>query len=314
VEKIKIVTDSTCDIPIDLVERYDIQVIPCYVNMNGKSYLDGVEMSREQFFQSLPTAHPLPTTSAPGTDTFLQVYRQLAQSGATGIISIHISASLSNIINVARMAAASIHDIPIVVIDSGQLSMGLGLLALLAAKTAQTGVSLEEIETTILAKRPLTNAFAELETLEYLRRGGRLSSAMQHIGNLLDLKPITKMSDGVSGLEVHRTSKKTHQRLLEIARDLGPAEMAGIIHADAYGKALQTRDELQQIWPGVEPIISYVTPAIGSHVGPGTICIVSIQKEFHKPLIESRLTKIRNRVSHLRHHLPGKGSDVAEDS
>ena len=313
-EKIKIVTDSTCDLPTDLVEKYDIHVIPCYVNINGKSYLDGVEMSRELFFQSLPSANPLPTTSAPGVDAFLQVYHQLVQAGATAIISIHISETLSNIINVARIASGSIHNIPIIVIDSGQLSMGLGLLALVAAKTAQMGASLEEVETEIFAKKPLTNAFAELETLEYLRRGGRLSSAMHHIGNLLDLKPITKMNNGISGLEVHRTSKKTHKRLLEIATELGPAEMVGIIHADAYQKALQVRDELQRIWPGIEPIISYVTPAIGAHVGPGTICIVSIQKELQKPLFTPRLSRIRNKVSQMRQHIPGMGTNAKERS
>lgn len=302
---IKIVTDSTCDLPISLVEEFDILVIPCYVNMNGKSYLDGIELSRESFFKSLPTAKPLPTTSAPGMDAFITAYQKLADTGADGIISIHISETLSNINNVAKIAADAFDAVPVRVIDSGQLSMGLGLLALVGAKLAQKGASLDEVEAEILRKKPLTNAFAKLETLEYLRRGGRLSFAMQGIGNLLEIKPITKMSNGISGVEMKRTRKKAHQRFLEIARGLGPAELVGIIHADAYKDALQVRDELQEIWPGIDPIISFVTPAIGAHVGPGTICIVSIQKEIHKPLFESRLTNIRERIKRFQNNIPG---------
>ncbi len=310
---VRIVTDSTCDLPISLVEEYDILVVPCYVNVNGKSYLDGIELSRESFFKLLPTANPLPTTSAPGMDAFITAYQKLADSGAEGIISIHISETLSNINNVAKIAADSFDAVPVRVIDSGQLSMGLGLLALVGAKMAKAGASLDEVEAEILKKKPLTHAFAKLETLQYLRRGGRLSAAMHGIGTLLEIKPITKMSNGISGVEMKRTRKKAHQRFLEIAKELGPAEMVGVIHADAYQNALQVRDELRDIWPGVEPFMSYVTPAIGAHVGPGTICIVSIQKEIHTPLFESRLTGIRNRVNKFRNQGNGENNNEQED-
>lgn len=309
---VKIVTDSTCDLPISIVEEYDIHVIPCYVNMNGKSYLDGIDLSREFFFKSLPTANPLPTTSAPGMDAFINEYKRIANEGADGIISIHISETLSNINNVAKIAAEAFDEIPVRVIDSGQLSMGLGLLALAGAKLAKKGASLDEVEAEILTKKPMTNAFAKLETLEYLRRSGRLSAAIHGIGNLLELKPITKMTNGFSGVEMKRTRKKAHQRLLEIAQELGPAEMVGIIHADAYQNALIVREELQAIWPGVEPIISYVTPAIGAHVGPGTICIASIQKEILKPLLESKLTTFRNQVNRMRNAISGSDSNGKE--
>ncbi|MBW6473784.1 MAG: DegV family protein [Anaerolineaceae bacterium] len=310
---VKIVTDSTCDLPISLVEEFDILVIPCYVNMNGKSYLDGIELSRESFFKSLPSANPLPTTSAPGMDAFIIAYKKLADAGADGIISIHISETLSNINNVAKIAADAFDAVPVRVIDSGQLSMGLGVLALVGAKLAKKGASLDEVEAEILKKKPLTNSFAKLETLEYLRRGGRFSFTMQGIGNLLEIKPITKMSNGISGVEMKRTRKKAHQRFLEIARELGPAEIVGIIHADAYQNALQIRDELKYIWPDVDPIISYVTPAIGAHVGPGTICIVSIQKEIHKPLFESRFTNLRDRVNRFRNNISGMYNNKQED-
>ncbi|PKO06151.1 MAG: hypothetical protein CVU41_08560 [Chloroflexi bacterium HGW-Chloroflexi-3] len=238
-------------------------------------------------------------------DAFITAYQKLADAGADGIISIHFSETLSNINNVAKIAADAFDAVPVRVIDSGQLCMGLGLLALIGAKLAKKGASLDEVEPEILKKKPLTNAFAKLETLEYLRRGGRLSFAMLGIGNLLEIKPITKMTNGISGVEMKRIRKKAHQRFLEIARELGPAEIVGIIHTDAYQNALQIRDELQDIWPGIEPIISSVTPAIGAHVGPGTICIVSIQKEIHKPLFESKFSNLRERVNKFRNNIHG---------
>jgi DegV family protein with EDD domain len=245
-------------------------------------------------------------------DAFINEYQRIANEGADGIISIHISETLSNINNVAKIAAESFDKIPVRVIDSGQLSMGLGLLALTGAKLAKKGASLDEVEAEILTKKPMTNAFAKLETLEYLRRSGRLSAAIHGIGTLLELKPITKMTNGFSGVEMKRTRIKAHQRLLEIAQELGPAEMVGIIHADAYQNALIVREELQAIWPGVEPIISYVTPAIGAHVGPGTICIASIQKEILKPLLESKLTTFRNQVNRMRNAISGSDSNGKE--
>ncbi len=303
---IKIVTDSTCDLPIDVIQQYDITVIPCYVNMNGKSYLDGVELSRVSFFEQLPTADPLPTTSAPGIGSFINAFKDLANQGATGIISIHISKTLSNIVNVAKIASESFDMIPVKVLDSGQLSMGLGLLALTGAKKALSGSSLEEVVSFIEQKIPSTNSFAKLETLDYLKKGGRLSDLQHSLVSLLDMKPITKMNNGESGLELVRTRKKAHQRFLDIAKKLGPAEMVGIIHANAPELAEQVRHELKQIWPDVEPMISFVTPAIGAHVGPGTVCISSIQSEVHSPLIDSRFKNIKQRINAVTSQFGGE--------
>lgn len=306
-QTIKIVTDSTCDLPEAIISQYDITVIPCFVNMHERSYLDGVELSREEFFDQLPNCNPLPTTSAPGTGTFIETYQKLADQGVEGIISIHISQTLSNIYNVAKIAAQNFFTIPVRVIDSGQLSMGLGLLALLGAQKAALNASMEEIVQTIEEKIPLTNAFAKLDTLEYLRRGGRLTSVQHGIVSLLDIKPITKMNNGISGMEMVRTRKKAYQRLLEIAKQIGPAEMIGIVHANALELAQQVKTDLAEIWPGVEPMISFVTPAIGVHVGPGTVCIASIQHHVQKPLNDSHLDHIKQRVKQVRSQI----SDIA---
>ncbi len=246
---IKIVTDSTCDLPDEIIQEYGITVIPCYVNINGESLLDGVELSRVSFFEQLPTADPLPTTSAPGIGSFINTYKQLAKEGAAGIISIHISKTLSNIVNIAKIAAEEFHQIPVKVIDSGQLSMGLGLLALIGAKKALSGATLAEVSTHIEEKIPMTHSFAKLDTLEYLKKGGRLSNLQHSIVSLLDMKPITKMNDGNSGLELVRTRKKAYQRFLNIAKNLGPAEMVGIIHANVPELAEQIKQEIKSIWP-----------------------------------------------------------------
>lgn len=311
-ERIQIITDSTCDLPAEIVARYNIIVIPCYINMGGKSYLDGIELSREEFFQRLPETDPLPTTSAPGIATFLECYQQAASEGATGIISIHISKTLSNIANVAQIAAENFNTIPVRVIDSGQLSMGLGLLALIGARLAAEGAGLESVANAIEEKKPLTHAFAKLETLEYLRRGGRLSAAQHGIVSLLDIKPITKMNNGISGLEMVRTRRRSHKRMLEIAANLGPAEMVGIIHADAPQLAAEIATELEHIWPGISPLISMVTPAIGAHVGPGTVCIASLQKEIHTPLFESRISQIKNKLKDVVSGIPGLPKESGE--
>ena len=146
---IKVVTDSTSDLPQALVDEYGISVIPCFINIGDESYLDGVELSREEFYRRLPDYTPPPTTSAPGIGSFVDKYRQLIADGATAIISVHVSARLSNVVNVARLAAESITEVPVHVIDSGQVTIGTGLLALEAAKAAVAEQVLDDIVTAI---------------------------------------------------------------------------------------------------------------------------------------------------------------------
>ena len=127
---IRIVTDSTCDLPESVVQEHGIRVMPLYIHIGTKDYLDGVELSREEFYNGLPTYESPPTTAAPGIGAFTQVYEQLAAEGATGIVSIHISETLSNVVNVAQLAAQKTETIPVRVIDSGQLSLGVGVMGL----------------------------------------------------------------------------------------------------------------------------------------------------------------------------------------
>ena len=175
---IRIVTDSTCDLPRDQVEQYRLGIVPLLINQGGNSFRDGVDLSREAFYARLPEYRPAPTTAAPSPEIFQQVYEKLAQEGASSILSIHISESLSATINSARMAAESFSRLPVTVLDSGQLSLGLGFIVEKAAQMVDAGNEMEEILVNLRAFMKRTYVFASLKTLEYLRRSGRMHFAL----------------------------------------------------------------------------------------------------------------------------------------
>lgn len=276
---IRIVTDSTCDLPQEIIEQYQISVMPCYINVDGKSYLDGIEMTRSQFYQGLPGFKTSPTTSAPGLGTFIQLYNRLAEQGATAIISIHISGTLSNVAKVAELAAREVTAVPVVVYDSTQLTLGTGLLVHKAALAAQAGESLESILAMLADSARRTYTFAALDTLEFLKRSGRVSWLASGIGALLQLKPLLKMNNGVSTAERIRTSSKAIQRLIELVSGLGPLEHLSVVHTHSLERAAHLREAAKHLFPPGQPSFTgEVTPVIGSHIGPGAAGFVCISK------------------------------------
>lgn len=276
---IKIVTDSTCDLPQEVIEQNGISIIPCYLNVDGKSYLDGIEMTRPQFYEGLPRFKTPPTTSAPGLGTFIQLYNRLAEQGASSIISIHISGTLSNVVKVAELAAREVTSVPVHVIDSTNLSLATGLLAHLAARAAQAGESIENVLSLIGESAKRTYTFAALDTLEYLKRSGRVSWLASGIGALLQLKPLLKMNSGISQAERVRTSAKATRRLLELVSSLGPLEHLSVVHTHSLERAAHLRDLAKTLFPSGEPSFTgEVTPTIGSHIGPNAAGFVCIAK------------------------------------
>jgi DegV family protein with EDD domain len=273
---IKIITDSTSDLPESVINEYDITVIPCYINAEGKSFLDGVEMTRTEFYDQLPGWSEPPTTSAPSPGMFLEEYRKAFEDGATGIFSIHISDQLSNVVNVARIAAESLQDkYPIKVFDSGQLSMGIGLLAKAAAKLAQEGKVLEEIAPLLLEKAKRIYTYAALDTLEYLRRSGRVSHIGANLGSLLQIKPIIRMNLGKVGMEVQRTRKNAMKKLIHIAKSFSPLAQVTMVHTNALENAKELFYEIKSFLPNdIQPDYVEVSPVIGSHIGPGAVGFV----------------------------------------
>jgi|WetSurMetagenome_2_1015567.scaffolds.fasta_scaffold59603_3 DegV family protein with EDD domain len=273
---IKIITDSTSDLPEAVIKEYEITVIPCYINAGGKSYLDGVEMSRTEFYDQLPGWSEPPTTSAPSPGMFIDEYRKAFENGATGIFSIHISDQLSNVVNVARIAAESLEDrYPLKVFDSGQLSMGIGLLAKAAAKLAQEGKALEDISPLLLEKAKRIYTYAALDTLEFLKRSGRVSHIGANLGSLLQIKPIIRMNLGKVGMEVQRTRKNAMKKLIQIANSFSPLAQVTMVHTNALEHAKELYNEIKSLLPNdIQPDYVEVSPIVGSHIGPGAVGFV----------------------------------------
>ena len=275
--KIRVVTDSTCDLPLEVAEMYGLVVVPVFINMNGKSYLDGVEISRAEFYEMLPSSDPLPTTSAPGIGTFVEIYKKLAEEGATYIISIHISGSLSNIPNIARLAAEAVEEVQVIVVDSGQLTLGLGLVALEAAQMAAGELSLDEVLEKIEDLKKRTHSYALLDTLDYLKKGGRISALQHNLATLLSIKPLLLFYQGDMVMEKVRTHKKAVERMLAHAASLGKLEKIALVHASSIERLEAVRDRARELFADLEvPFSGEVTPAIGSHVGPGSVGLVCI--------------------------------------
>lgn len=275
---VRIVTDSTCDLPPEVVAEHEIAVVPLYVNFGSESFRDGADLTRDQFYARLPGSHPSPTTSAPGTDAFVEVSQRLIAEGATGIVSIHIGSSLSNVFNVAQMAAPSITAVPVRVIDGGQITLGTGFLAVHAARLAASGASPDEIVTAVKAMTERTYSYAALDTLEYLRRGGRVNLIMFSVGTLLKMKPMLKMHLGKVVTDRARTSSGAIDRLIQLALQLGPLESVALVHAATPERLELLRQQVQARLPGV-PIrmVGEVAPVIGAHVGPGAVGLVCIR-------------------------------------
>ncbi len=276
--KILIVTDSTADLPKEVVRKHDIGVVPLYINIGEESYLDGVEMSRAAFYTGLPEFKKQPTTAVPGIDAFIKAFNHAIESGADTIISLHISKTLSNTVDVARLAAQKVKDIPVHVLDTGNLSLGVGLLARRAALMAEAGEKVKTILAEINDKAQRTYTFAVLSTLEFLRRSGRLSNLQYGLGSLLILKPIIKMNNGVTELEKTRTITGSNRRLMQLVEEKGKLEELAFVHTHAPEKIARLQEEAAHFIPvGTQALVGEVTPVIGSHIGPGAVGFSFIQ-------------------------------------
>lgn len=267
---VKIVTDSTCDLPAEAVAELGITVVPLYINVGQESFLDGIDMSRQEFYERLPDFDDHPQTASPGPEMFRETYETLADEGAEEILSIHISESLSGTLNTAQLAADATQSVPVTVLDSGQLSMGTGFLVAAAARAAEAGRSLAEIIELVKEMGRRTHLFAGLDTLVFLQRSGRMNWAVSRIGNLLRIKPLLTMHNGEPNVEKVRTDRRAIQRLLDKLASLAPLEELALVHTNAPEKLNELRERARHLFPpGTEPVEVDVTPVIGTHIGPG---------------------------------------------
>lgn len=275
---IAIVTDSTCDLPQHVVHELGIKVIPLFINIGDKGYLDGMDITRKDFYTNLPGYTSHPTTGTPGMDAFKDAYQSLADQGYTEILSIHISEKLSATVNVARNAAQEFKQIPVTVRDSGQLSLGTGLQVERAARMAAEGKSMQEIEQMLDDLRERTFVAARLDTLEFLRRSGRMNRFIAGIGSLLQLKPILTMEHSLPGSERVRTTHKAEARLLKMLEEHQPIEHFSLLHTNAAEHAVAFSEQAAHLIPVNITYTMDITPVIGAHLGPGAVGYVLISK------------------------------------
>lgn len=269
---IKIVTDSTCDLPAELVNENSISVIPMYINFGEQGYQDGIEITRQEFYQRLPSSEPFPTTAAPGVDSFKEVYGRLAEEGADEILSIHVSASLSAVMDVAKTAAQEFQEIPVTVYDSNQLSLGTGYQVLAAAQGANNGLELADLLPMLDDQSSRTHVFAALDTLEYLKRSGRMNAFMANLGTLLQVKPILTMHAGNPGAERVRTKERSINRLIELVEELGPNQKVALVHTNTPSEATKLWQKASHLFTDQDmPLSIDVTPVLGAHLGPGAV-------------------------------------------
>jgi DegV family protein with EDD domain len=269
---VRIVTDSTCDLPAETIARYGIHVIPLYIHVGRQSYLDGIDMTRQAFYTRLPTFPEHPTTAVPSIERFRAAYNALADEGADEVLSIHISIALSAVADVARVAAQEIPSASITVIDSQQLSLGCGFLVEKAAQMAAAGSSATEIEAALQDQTQRSHIFAALDTLEYLKRSGRMNKYLAGFATLLQIKPILTMHNGKPATERVRTPDRAVRRLVELLSAVGPLERVAIVHTHASPERLANlRNQAAHLLPQGDILTEEITPVIGAHIGPGTI-------------------------------------------
>ena len=268
--KIGFVADSTVDLPDNILEKEKIRIIPLYINIGDHGFLDRVEMSRENFYDNLSGFSHHPTTAAPGINAFINAYQEQIEKGYSAILSFHISKTLSDTVDIARLAAKKIDKVPVYVIDSRNISMGTGLLLQLAVKMADAGEKVEKILQAVQDAIKRTHTVAILDTIEYLHRSGRITDIRFGLANLLFIKPVIQINDGRINFERTRTKKSALNRMIRIVEGLFPFQDFAFVHSNAPEKTEQLRKMVLQWIPVDQEILTgEVTPVIGSHIGPG---------------------------------------------
>jgi len=269
IRRVWVITDSTADLPPELVARWGIVVVPLYVHFGEETFRDGVDLSSEASYSRLRGGE-FPTTSQPSVGAFKRVYER-AVAGGGEAISIHLSARLSGTCEAAMLAADQV-DGRVVVVDSEQFSMGLGWLVLAAAEAARAGCSLDEIVARVEEMKKRTYVLALVESLEHLRRGGRIGRAQQALGSLLDIRPIVGLKDGMTILvERVRTHRAGIRRLAELIAEAGPLERLAVLHAGAPEAGRQLAEALSPVFPRQEILFLVGGQVTGTHLGPGAV-------------------------------------------
>lgn len=266
-----IVTDSSCDLPQELADRWGIEIVPLSIRFGDEELVDREQLSTDEFWARCARSSELPSTAAPSPGRFEQAYRKLADRGATAVVAITLSGALSATHQSAELAAREVEDLDVRVVDSRSVTLGLGTIALAAAELAATGAGADEVAE--LAERLVarTRVFGALDTLENLKKGGRIGNAAALFGTALSIKPIIAVVDGQ--VEQHgrqRTRSKALNFLVDTVRDYqGRMDHLAVLHADC--------SDVDELVARLRPfhdgdiVVGQIGPVIGSHAGRGTI-------------------------------------------
>lgn len=275
--RVRLVTDSTADLAGEDADRLGITMVPLRVRWDDESYRDKVDISIDEFYQRLKIGQGLPKTSQPPVGEFEVVYRRLLKE-CEGVISIHLPRGLSGTVNAARTAALNVDPDRIVVFDSQSVSYGIGLILLRVARLAEQGASLAECAALVKDLIPRVGLYCLLDTLEFLRRGGRIGRVQAMAGTLLSIKPIVTLEDGMTvPVERVRTMSAAIRRTVELLRSLGPLEDVAVLYGDDSRRAGDLRRLVQEDHPDKEIRFGRIGSTIGTHTGPGVLGAVYLR-------------------------------------
>lgn len=265
---VKVVTDSTADISPEQAKRMGVTIIPLSVLMGEETFRDGVDITPQEFYKRLPQLEKLPTTSQPSPGLFMKAYEDLTADGSS-VISIHISSKLSGTCENAKVAARNFPEGRVRVIDSNQVSAGIAFGVQTAVEMSQAGYDIDRIEAEVKSVFERVQVYATFDTLEYLKKGGRVGGMKAFMGSLLGIKPVVLIKDGeVQPLEQIRTRSKAIQRIAEIAKKQGKLDRLAILHGDDLDGSTEIANILSSVFPLKDMYISLIGPVVGTHAGP----------------------------------------------
>ena len=270
---VRVVTDSTADLPPEMAAELGIEVVPLNVHFGTDTYRDNIDLSADEFYQRLVSSPRTPTTSQPSVGAFLEVYQKALDEGAEGIVSVHISAKLSGTWNSAVQAREQLDDPSRVeVVDTQQASMGLGWVAVAAAKAAQAGGSLEEVASAAKSAGGKVRAIFLVDTLEYLQKGGRIGKAQAMFGSVLAIKPLLTLENGeVHPMERVRTRGKGVARLVQLVQEAAPLQSLAVLYTTTEDEARALAERLAPCVPSGQVVVGRLGTVVGTYAGPGLL-------------------------------------------
>ncbi|MDE3096463.1 MAG: DegV family protein [Chloroflexota bacterium] len=275
---VSVVTDSTSDIPLELRAELKIDVVPLTISFGGEAYRDGVDLTADEFYARLATAKVLPATSQPPPALFRYAYEHLASRG--DVVSVHLSHKLSGTVDTARHAAEEVAPGRISVVDTGSVSMGLGLCVLAAARAARAGGSREQCVAAAESTARRLHVAVALETLEFLRRGGRIGRAQAFLGGLLRLKPVITVRDGeVVPLTRARSRAKALDELYALVAHAERVTEIAVLHTTTPDDAAHLAERARAASPDARLVVGRFGPALGVHGGPGMVGIAVVTED-----------------------------------